>query len=96
MGRRIMKNPQPNPRLTAAIREVVENQLRAQTPPETSQTCQRLLAAGHTADEAKRLIGGVVATESYDVLKHRALFDQVRFVVALHRLPALPWDAQEA
>ena len=91
-----MKNPKPNPRLTAAILEVVENQLRDHTPPETSQTFQRLLAAGHTADEAKRLIGCVVATEIYDVLKHRAPFDQVRFVAALHRLPTLPWEAQEA
>ncbi len=45
---------------------------------------ERLLVAGHTADEAKRLIGGVVATEISDVLKHRAPFDQGRFVVALH------------
>ena len=46
-------------------------------------------------DEAKRLIGCVVATEIYDVLKHRAPFDQRRFVAALHRLPTLPWEAQE-
>jgi hypothetical protein len=91
-----MKNPKSNPRLTAAILEVVENQLRDHTPPETSQTFQRLLAAGHTADEAKRLIGCVVATEIYDVLKHRAPFDQVRFMAALHRLPTLPWEGQEA
>jgi hypothetical protein len=91
-----MQNPQPRPRLTAAILEVVENQLRNHTPPETRQTFQRLLGAGHTADEAKRLIGCVVTTEIYDVLKHRAPFDQVRFVAALHRLPTLPWEAQEA
>jgi hypothetical protein len=91
-----MKRPKPNPRLTAAILEVVETQLRDQTPPETRQTLQRLLGEGHTADEAKRLIGCVVATEIYDVLKHRAPFDQGRFVAALHRLPTLPWEGQEA
>ena len=56
----------------------------------------RLLVAGHTADEAKRRIGCGVATESYDVLKPRAPCDQGRFVAALHRLPTLPWEAQEA
>jgi hypothetical protein len=91
-----MKKPKPHPRLTAAILEVVENQLRDQTPPETRQTLQRLLGEGHTADEAKRLMGCVVATEIYDVLKHRALCDQGRFVAALHRLPTLPGAGQEA
>ena len=91
-----MKNPQPNPRLTAAMLEVVENQLRDQTPPETSQTFHRLLAAGETTDEATRLIGCVVTTEISDVLTHRAPFDQGRFVAALHRLPTLPWEGQEA
>ena len=91
-----MKNLKPHPRLTAAMLEVVEHQWRDQTPPETSQTCQRLLTAGHTTDEATRLIGCVVATEISDVLTHRAPFDQGRFVAALHRLPTLPWEAQEA
>jgi len=79
-----MKNPQPHPRLTAAILEVVENQLRDHTPPETSQTFQRLLAAGHTTAEAKRLIGCVVATEISDVLTHRAPFDQGRSGAPFH------------
>jgi hypothetical protein len=91
-----MKHPQPHSRLTAAILEVVEHPWRDHTPPETSQTCQRLLAAGHTTDEAKRLIGCVVATEISAVLTHRAPFDQGRFVAALHRRPTLPWAAQEA
>jgi hypothetical protein len=41
-------------------------------------------------------MGCGVVPESYDVLKHRAPFDQARFVAALHRLPTLPWEAQEA
>lgn len=91
-----MKNPKPHPKLTAAILEVVENQLRDHTPPETRQTFQRLLAEGHPIDEAKRLIGCVVVTEISDVLKHHQPFDQGRFVAALHRLPTLPWESEEA
>ena len=45
---------------------------------------ERLLVAGHTADEAKHRIGYVVATEISDVLTHRAPLDQGRFVAALH------------
>ena len=91
-----MKNPQPNPRLTAAMLEVVANQRRDQTPPETRQTCQRLLGEGQTADEAQRLLGGVVVPDSDDVLTHREPFDPVRCVAARHPRPPLRWEAQEA
>ena len=91
-----MKTPTPHPRLTAAMLEVVEHPWRDQTPPETSQTCQRLLAAGPTTDEAPRLIGCGVATAISAVLTHRAPFEQGRFVAARHRRPTLPWKAQEA
>jgi hypothetical protein len=91
-----MKKPKGNRRVTAAILEIVDNQLRDNVPPETRQTFRRLLDAGHTASEAKRLIGCVIATEIYDILKHQEPFNQVRFVAALQQLPAMPWDAQEA
>jgi hypothetical protein len=91
-----MKKSQSNPRVTAAILEIVDNQLRENSPPETRQTFRRLLDEGHTVREAKRLIGCVMATEIYDILKHQEPFNQVRFLAALQRLPAMPWDAQEA
>ena len=37
-----------NPVLQALIYEVVDNQLRDGTPPETRQTLERLIAEGHT------------------------------------------------
>jgi hypothetical protein len=91
-----MKKPPGNRRVTAAILEIVENQLRAHVPPETRQPFRRLLDEGHTASEAKRLIACVVATEIYDLLKHQEPFNQPRCVAALHQLPTMPWDAQEA
>lgn len=84
--------PEPNPRLRAAIMQVVENQLRDNAPPETRQTFERLCSAGYSAEQARELIAAVVATEIFDVLKYHEPFDQARFVAALKRLPKLPFD----
>ena len=82
---------EPNPAaVRAAIFEVVENQLRDGTPPETKQTFERVVASGHSAEEAKRLIGVLVSYEIYGVLKHQKQFNMARFVARLRRLPKLP------
>jgi hypothetical protein len=81
----------PNPTiLRAAILEVVENQLRDNTPPESKQTFERLVAEGHDVEEAKRLIGVVVVHEIFNVLKRGEVYDPVRYIAALKRLPKLP------
>jgi hypothetical protein len=83
----------PNPAVVrAAIFEVVENQLRDGTPPETKQTFERLVREGYPEQEAKRLIAVVVTTEIFDVLKQNRPYNQARFVTALHRLPKLPYE----
>jgi hypothetical protein len=38
--------PSANPQLAAAILEIVDTQLREDTPPETRQTFERLISAG--------------------------------------------------
>lgn len=81
-----------NPRLKAAILQVVENQLKDNNPPETKQTYNRLIQEGFPKSEAKRLLGCVVTTEIFDVLKNEELFDQERFVQALNMLPKMPWE----
>jgi len=86
-----MKKSEGNPRLKAAILEVVENQLRDNNPPETKQTYERLLQEGHSAKEAKRLIGCVVSSEIFDILKKQEAFNPARFVKALNKLPKMPW-----
>ena len=85
-----------NPVLNAAIMKVVDNQIRDNDPPQTGQTLQRLVADGHPEKEAKRLIACVVSAESFDVLKQQQPFDLDRFVKALDKLPALPWDEEES
>jgi hypothetical protein len=90
-----MQKAEVNPHLHAAIMEVVENQIRNNDPPQTEQTFKRLMAAGHSEKEAKRLIACVVSAEIFDVLKKQELFNLDRFVKALDRLPAMPWDDEE-
>jgi len=84
--------PEMNPAVGAAIREVVDNQLRDGTPPETRQTFDRLLAAGYPEEEARRLIACAVTSEIFDVLKNHQPYDEARYIAALHRLPTLPWE----
>ncbi|ALC16508.1 hypothetical protein DSOUD_1730 [Desulfuromonas soudanensis] len=78
-----------NPRLNAAILEVVQNQIESNDPPETSQTLHRLMAEGYSPVEAKALVGSVVAAEVYYVMKEGTPFDINRFVAALHKLPVI-------
>ena len=83
----------PNPEVvSAAMYEVVDNQLRDGEPPETKQTLERLLAEGHSRSEARRLIAAAVSSEIFEVLKHKRPYDQARYVAALARLPKMPWD----
>lgn len=79
-----------NPALGAAIMEVVDTQLREGTPPETRQTLDRLLADGHTEEDARRLIACAVTSEIFDVLTHKQPYDEARYLAAPHRLPTLP------
>jgi len=84
---------EPNPAVVrAAILEVVENQLRDGAPPETKQTLQRLVAEGYSEPDAKRLIGAVVASEIFNLLKRGEPYDETRFVAALRQLPKLPYE----
>ena len=81
-----------NPRLKAIILEVVDNQLRADDPPETRTILNRLIAEGYSEKDAKELIGCVVTSEIFDVMKNKEEFNLKRYVDALNKLPKLPWD----
>jgi len=79
-----------NLRLKAAIIEVVDTQLELNDPPEIEQTLNRLMEEGYSVQAAKELIGNVVVSEVFEVLKEGKPFDLNRYVAALERLPALP------
>ena len=80
------------PVLKHTILEVVNNQQKDLDPPETKQTYDRLIADGISDQEARRLIGCIVSSEIFDVLKQQQPFDHARFVKALNKLPKLPWE----
>ena len=81
-----------SPELQRATLEVVENQIRENDPPETRQTLDRLLADGYTKSEAEELIGSVLTREISGMLDRGEEFDRDRYVVALGRLPELPFE----
>ena len=79
-----------NKHLNKAVLDVVENQIRQLNPPATKETFDRLIREGHDRDEARRLIGCVVASEIFDILKNMEPYDEDRYVAALRKLPELP------
>jgi peroxiredoxin family protein len=81
-----------SPMLQAAMYEVVDNQLRDGTPLETRQTLERLIAEGHTRQEARRLIACAVVSEIFDILQRHEPYDETRYIAALRRLPMMPWE----
>lgn len=75
-----------NLRLKALILEVVDNQLKANDPPETKQAYEKLVAAGYSKNEAKEKIGAIVLTEIYDILKENQPYDKESYVAALEEM----------
>lgn len=75
-----------NPRLKALILEVVENQLRADDPPEIRQTRNRLLAAGYTRQQAMEMIGPALVEEIWNIFHERKPFDRERYATILETL----------
>ncbi|MEZ4713955.1 MAG: hypothetical protein R3A44_42615 [Caldilineaceae bacterium] len=82
-----------NKRVNAIILQVVANQIDEENPPATKQTYERLIAEGFSDKEARDLLGCVVVSEIFDVMKQNKPFNEKRFVQALARLPTLPWDS---
>jgi len=76
----------------AAIFEILDNQLRLGSPPETRETLDRLLANGYAEQEARRLIACVLVCEIYAVMHDGREYDNAKYTHDLRALPKLPWD----
>ena len=81
-------------RLREAILEVINNQIRDNDPPETKQALIRLQEQGFSEKDALKLIGYVVASEVFSVLKKNRQYDKEKFLSALNNLPKLPWEKE--
>ena len=71
---------------------VVNNQIRANKPPETKLTLERLKALGYSEQDAKMYIGQCVAVELFQILKFKKPFDEVRYIRNLKKLPKEPFE----
>ena len=65
---------------------IVDNQLKANDPPITRATYERLQGLGYSKQQAKEKIGAIVVEEIYDVMKNMESFDEVRYTKSLNRL----------
>jgi len=88
-----MKNIE-NQQLRKAILEVINNQIRDNDPPETKQTFVKLQEEGFSEEETLKLIGYVVASEVFTVLKESRSYDKEKYISALNALPKLPWEKE--
>lgn len=69
-------NESYNPRLKALILEVVDNQIRDNTPPITAITLKRLMDNGYSRQQAKEMIGSVVAGHIFYIMHDEKPFDE--------------------
>lgn len=75
-----------NLRLKKTVLEIVDNQLKANDPPCTKSTYEKLLEAGYSISEAKDKIGAVILTEIYDILKEGKTFDEEKYKNCLEEM----------
>ena len=83
-----------NQRLKNAILEVMNKQIMDNDPPETKKTLVRLQENGYSNEEAIKLIGYVVASEVFAVLREDRRYDEKKYIAALKALPKLPWTKE--
>ena len=80
--------------LRSMIFDVINNQIRDGTPPETKATYDRLLAEGYPKEEVMKYIACVVSLEIFSVVNEGHTYDEQGYVAALKALPRLPWDEE--
>jgi len=81
-----MSKEKYNPRLKRLILEVVDNQIRDNTPPITRETLNRLQAGGYTEQQAKEKIAAEVIGDIYDMLMEHKPFDEAKYTASLKAL----------
>ena len=84
--KRIAWGPSANPALTDAILAVVDQQMQDNSPPETRRTYERHQSLVGATEDARRLIGNVVAQEIFAVMQRGEMYNEQRYIAALQGL----------
>ncbi len=79
-----------SPEAREALYEILENQIRDGTPPETKETYDRLVASGHSRDETMKMLAQVLLCEMQVMVNEQEVFNHERFAAALNLLPKMP------
>jgi hypothetical protein len=77
------------PQVLAALREILENQIAANDPPETGATLVQLRRTGIPEETAWQMLSAVLLQEMSLMVSAGRLFDRDGYVAALHHLPEL-------
>ena len=80
-------------RLNKQILEVVDNQLRENSPPCTKWAYRQLLEAGYSKNEARERLGAVV--QMYNVTNNNTHFDQEKFEASVRDMVQKSIDFEE-
>ena len=81
-----------NRRAGQLVIQAIKNQIRQNDPPETKETFDRLLSEGYAKEEVYRMLGCVLTSEIYGVMKDERVFDRDLYIRRLRALPKLPWE----
>jgi len=81
---------QPNEIMREQIFEIIKNQIKENTPPETKITYDRLRNEGYDDFQTMQLIGHCIALELFGVMKFGKAFNNERYVKNLLALPKEP------
>ena len=79
-----------NEHLRNTVFEVIDNQIKDNSPVETAITLKRLIDEGYSEFEAKQLIGQAIAVELFCIMKEKVPFNRVRYIKNLTNLPKEP------
>ena len=79
-------------RLRKQIFEIIHNQMKANDPPETKITYDRLIKQGYSDFDTKQLICQCIAVELFQALKFKKPFDEKRYIKNLNNLPKEPFE----
>lgn len=83
-----------NKKLREQIFEIIKNQLKANNPPETKLTYDRLRKLGFDDFQTKQMIGQCVVVELFEVINSGKPYNNERYIKNLKGLPEEPFDKE--